>query len=461
MNNAHALLFSLLFLIRPIGHTQTIEWQKNLGGSEDEVATAIAQTSDGYIVAGYTESNDHDVSGHHGDNDYWVVKLNAAGNIQWQKCLGGSADDIAYAIIQTSDGGYVVAGSTGSNNGDVSGNHGTYDYWVVKLSATGNMQWQKCLGGSSSDHAYSLARTADGGYVVAGASMSNDGDVSGNHGDYDDWVVKLDATGTIQWQKSLGGDEEDIAYSIVQTNDGSYLVAGLSHSDNGDVITNHGGDDYWVVKLNSSGDVQWQKSLGGSGYEEAHAVVQASDGGYIVAGYTESKDGDVTGNHSGPYGTTYDEWVVKLDAGGAIQWQKCLGGRDDEEANAMARTANGGYIIAGASESDDGDATANYGNGDFWIVKLAGNGTFVENGHHEETVSIYPNPTKGKIHIQLAPAPRKTYDIAFINSTGQTIFNIRSQSDVIEIDRDRWPSGVYTIKITTEGSVYTRKLLLK
>jgi len=169
-----------------------IEWQRALGGSNLDTTYSIQQTSDGgYIVAGYTESNDGDVSGNHGYYDFWVVKLDGNGNIQWQKCLGGSTHDAPFSIQQTSDGGYIVAGCTYSNDGDVSGNHGKDDFWVVKLDSDGNIQWQKALGGSSNDWAHSVQQTSDGGYIVAGDTYSNDGDVSGYHRDGDFWVVKL------------------------------------------------------------------------------------------------------------------------------------------------------------------------------------------------------------------------------------------------------------------------------
>ena len=140
-------------------------------------AMSIAPASDGgYIVAGYSESNDGDINGNHGDKDYWIVKLNSSGNLQWQKSLGGSYDDWANSIAPTPDGGYIVAGQSASNDGDITGHHGYWDYWIVKLDASGNLQWQKSLGGSSSEYAYSIAPTPDGGYIVAGSSYSNDGD---------------------------------------------------------------------------------------------------------------------------------------------------------------------------------------------------------------------------------------------------------------------------------------------
>ncbi|WAI02543.1 PEGA domain-containing protein [Methanogenium organophilum] len=175
--------------------------------------------------------------------------------IEWQKCLGGSSDDYAYSTVQTTDGGYAVAGYTLSADGDVSGKHNGYDSWVVKLSSTGTIVWQKCLGGSNDDRARSIVQTADGGYAVAGYTYSDDSDVSGNHGGYDYWVVKLSSTGTIVWQKCLSGSSWDYARSIVQTVDGGYAVAGYTTSTDGDVSGNHGSGDYWVVKLEGSGSV--------------------------------------------------------------------------------------------------------------------------------------------------------------------------------------------------------------
>ena len=361
-------LFSVTLLY---AQAPEIEWQKSLGGSYFDEARSIQQTSDGgYIVAGNSYSNDGDVSGNHGEWDYWIVKLNDTGNIQWQKCLGGSEFDIAYAIQQTSDGGYIVAGMTESNDGDVSGNHGYDDYWVVKLDDTGNIQWQKSLGGSSIEKAQSIQQTIDGGYITAGYSYSNNGDASGNHGASDYWVVKLDDTGNIQWQKPLGGSEGEWAYSIQQTTDGGYIVAGWSYSNNGDVSGNHGYDDYWVVKLDDTGNIQWQKSLGGSSVEWAHSTQQTSDGGYIVAGYSHSNDGDVSGNH----GET-DYWIVKLDDSGNIEWQKSLGGSGIDIAYSIQQTTDSGYIVAGMSTSIDGDVRGNHDAGDYWIVKLDNTGS--------------------------------------------------------------------------------------
>jgi len=363
------LLLLILFTTKAFAQAPAVQWQKSLGGSGNDQASSVQQTSDGgYIVAGWSNSNDSEVAGNHGANDYWVVKLNNLGTIEWQKSLGGSLSDYAYAIQQTADSGYIVSGWSSSNDGEVSGNHGNADYWVLKLDDTGAIQWQKSLGGSNVDIARAIRQTSDGGYIVAGGSQSDDGEVSGSHGMDDYWVVKLNDTGGIQWQKSLGGSLGDGAETIQQTSDGGYIVAGESQSDDGEVSGNHGNFDAWIVKLNDTGAIQWQKSLGGSQFENAYSILQTSDSGYIFASASESNDGDVTGHHGDS--TAPDYWIVKLNDTGAILWQKSLGGSGYDNPTSIRQTSDGGYVIAGSSNSTDGDVSGNHGNADYWIVKL-------------------------------------------------------------------------------------------
>ena len=348
----------------------SLQWQNSLGGTNSDNASSIQQTSDsGFIVAGTSISNDGDVSGNHGYFDYWIVKLDVDGNLVWQKSLGGIDDDEATSIQQTSDGGFIVAGFSSSNGGDVSGHHATsstYDYWIVRLDPDGNIIWQKSLGGNKNDFAYSIQQTSDAGFIVAGYSESNGGNVSGNHGDEDYWIVKLNAGGNIEWQRSLGGSADDEAFAIRETSDEGFVVAGYSFSNDNDVSGNHGDNDYWVVKLNAGGNPEWQESLGGSGPEYANSIEETSDGGFVVAGYSYSNNGDVSGNHG-----SYDYWIVKLDVFGNLVWQECLGGSSSDFAFAIRQTNEGGFIIAGRSDSNNGDVSGSNGNDDYWIVKLA------------------------------------------------------------------------------------------
>lgn len=350
-----------------------IEWQKSLGGTGKDVLQSIEKTNDGgFIVAGYSNSNNGDVTGNHGEFDYWVAKLTNNGIIVWQKSLGGSGEDIANSVIQTSDGGYIVSGQSYSDNGDITDNHGGIDYWIVKLDASGNLVWQKSLGGSSLDYGREIQETIDGGFIMIGLSLSNNGDVTGNHGDYDYWVVKMDGSGEIVWQNALGGSSVEQALSIRQTTDGGYVIAGSSRSVDGDVTLNHGSDDCWIVKLDPSGNLSWEKSFGGFSEDFAYSIQQTSEGGYVFAGFSSSWNGDITGNHGGR-----DVWIVKIDVVGNLIWQKSFGGTQNDIAMDIKNTLDGKYIITGYSNSINGDVTENNGEEDFWVIKIDTSGNII------------------------------------------------------------------------------------
>ncbi|WP_218133228.1 hypothetical protein [Methanofollis tationis] len=409
----------------------SIAWQRCLGGSDDDRAKSIRQTTDGgYILVGETGSTDGDVIGHHGGTDVWVVKLDATGAIEWERCLGGSDQDTASSIQQTDDTGYIIAATTRSTDGDVIGHHGgtspggitERDGWVIKLNTTGAIEWQRCLGGTGDDRAEYVQQTAEGGYIIAGYAASSDGDLTGlssdtcwvlkigpeggiewqnlfgafmfntcvqqtkdgeyvicgwtalgTHGMFDGYVLNLTAAGAARWQRDIGGIRRDYAYSIRQTGDGGYILAGSTTSE--DLEGYHGDPeldslpDGMAVKLSATGAVDWLRCLGGSGDDRCSSVELTDEGGYILAGSTASNDGDASGNHGG-----YDIWMVKMDAGGGIEWQRCLGGSADERAGSAEQTADGGYIIAGSTASNDGDVSGNHGGHDIWVVKLESNG---------------------------------------------------------------------------------------
>jgi hypothetical protein len=201
-------------------------------------------------VAGSAQSIDGDVTGNHGSNDFWILKLNAAGNIEWQKALGGSGDERSNSIIAGKDGSSYIAGSTTSTDGDVTGNHGSYDYWVVKLNANGTIAWQKALGGSLLDQALAVSPAKDGGCAVVGLATSTNGDITFNHGKSESWIVRLDAKGSLVWQRSLGGKNSELAYGLVETGN-SFTVIGYSNRSDGDVSGLHGTTrtDFWLFQI--------------------------------------------------------------------------------------------------------------------------------------------------------------------------------------------------------------------
>jgi hypothetical protein len=436
-----------------------IQWQKCLGGSGLEKSNSIQQTGDGgYIVAGFTNGNDGDVTGQHGAADYWLVKLDNSGTIQWQKCLGGTSGDFATSVQQTTDGGYIVAGYTSSNDGDVTGYHGYYDYWLVKINSSGNIQWQKCLGGTGLDWATSVQQTTNGGYIVGGYTDSNDGDVVGNHGIFDYWVVKLYGSGNIQWQKCLGGTNEDVANSVAQTTDGGYIVAGNTKSNDGDVTGNHDTwgnyDDQWVVKLDSGGIIQWQKCLGGTFGDGAWSIQQTADGGFIVAGWAASIDGDVTGNHD-ITGQHRDYWIVKLNSSGNIQWQKCLGGTAEDWLTSVAHTADGGYIVGGYTSCTDGDVTGNHGGEDFWVVKLSPY-VGIEEESNKGAYNISPNPFTTQAVISFS-SPVYNATFSLYNLLGEKVIGAADiNGESFQFNRGNLPSGVYVFEVREKNKNIAR-----
>jgi hypothetical protein len=330
-----------------------VEKEKNFGGSCSDYGNKIKQTDDGgYIIAGSSCSADGDVGNNNGSDDGWLVKLDSSFNIQWQKDCGGSAYDYLTDVVETFDNCFVTLGQTNSNDHDIKNNHGSTDCWITKFSNTGNILWSQCFGGSNEDYGYSIIQTKDSGFIFLAATLSKNGDVSGKHGEYDCWVVKLNKKGTIEWQKCYGGNYSEFGYSIKQTIDGGYIFCAEADSNNGDVTNNHGGGDYWVVKINAIGDIEWQKCYGGSLEESARDIKLTADGGYVIAGFTNSNDGDVTYNHS--YDVP-DYWIIKINAQGVLQWQKSYGGSAADIVSSMDITPDGAYLITGQTYSDDGD----------------------------------------------------------------------------------------------------------
>ncbi len=349
----------------------TIEWSASIGGLAYDDLSCIIQTThnNDYVVIGSTNSIDGDIISYHGASDVFMAKISTTGALLWTKTFGGTGTDIGKSICETPDGGFILCGSTTSTDSDITFNHGYYDAWVLKLNANGDIEWQKTYGGTAQDESYAIKPTPDGGYIVGGITRSLNGDVTSNNGESDYWVIKIDSVGTIAWQKNYGGSNLDVLSTIEPTTDGGYIISGNTFSTNGDVIGNHGGSDYWLLKINSNGAIEWQKTLGGSGYEFCGAIKQTNDGGFIVTGSTPSVDGEVTIS----YGQG-DFWVVKLDSLGTLEWQKSYGGTAQDSSYDIHQTIEGGYIIAGLSYSHDIDLLNNIGLADYWVLKINATG---------------------------------------------------------------------------------------
>jgi hypothetical protein len=469
-----------------------IQWMKSYGGTGDDFANRAIQTTDGgYIFIGYSTSRDGDVSSNLGEGDLWVVKIDASGAITWQKTYGGSGDEFAYyGIIQTKEGGYALVGSSASRNGDANGNHGGYDMLVLKLSATGTVQWSKNYGGSEDDYGNLIVENNDGSYTISGDTYSKNGNITGNHGTgtLDTWIARLSTSGNIIWKKCLGGSDDEFNASLITTSDGSILVGDYAGSHDGDVRGNHGvvadGGDMWLVKINSGGTIEWTKTLGGGNGisaidfpddEVALFLSEASSGEFLVAGGATSSDGDLTVNRGGD-----DAWVLKLDAGGNIIWQKSFGGSEEDAATAIFQNKDGGYTVAGWSSSNDYDFkhTGQHGGADLFIGRLVGQEishlTFRRETiqEPEKTCSLtnYPNPFSGSTTIQFdLHDPQKVsidiFDIkgVLVKKLVNNYMNAGTHQIIFNSNKEKVNSlnpGTYLLTFNAGNCTQVRKLLV-
>ena len=362
-----------------------IEWQQVYGGNKFDKLTCMEQTTDGgYILGGYAQSG---LSGNKseancGSYDYWLVKTDVMGNILWQNSFCGDGADYLEHVVQTSDGGYFVAGYSNSNaTSDKSENAvGEYDYWVIKTDAAGNIEWDNTIGGADHEELWCAEQTADGGYILGGNSNSYpSGDKSeGNlYGSFDWWVVKLNNSGTVVWENTIVANYNDKLTAIHQTSDGGYIAAGFSASGiAGDKTEEANGEDYWLIKFNSVGNIEWQNTIAGNSVDQLWDMIETTDGGYILAGSSSSTISlDKTEGNVG----LQDYWVVKVNAMGNIMWQTVIGGNLNDILSGIRQTTDGGYILGGYSQSDvSGNKNEpNYGeylSNDFWIIKLNSTG---------------------------------------------------------------------------------------
>ena len=438
--------------VAKVDASNNLLWQVSVGGSFDEEIRDSRLCSDsGSVHVGYTFSNDGDISGNHGSADVMVLRMDSAGTLLWQRSLGGSGYDEGRSVVTTADGGFLVAGFTTSDDGDVTGQQGGIDFWVVRLDEQGTLVWQQTYGGTADEFARSAQPTNDG-FIVVGYSRSNDGDVSGNHGNNDMWVLRIDQAGSILWQTCLGGTVGDGANAVATTADGGFVVAGSAYSNDGNVVGNHGTGDAWVVKLDSLGTALWQLSLGGTNSEEVLSAVESSDGGILLACTTGSNDGDVTG-----FQGVNDFWLVKLTSDGALEWQKTYGGTSSEQANCIEETADGGIIIAGGSNSNDGDLTSNAGLIDVWLIRLKGLSTGAAEVVNDR-LAIAPNPSNGPVMISGMNAPGT---LLLTDALGRLVRSERVADPSHRMDLEALPAGVYQLTLRSAHGIAAQRLVVQ
>jgi hypothetical protein len=361
------VLASFLF-VGSVGASSEM-WSRTYGGAADDEAMAVVQTSNGgYAIAGYTNSSGA------GDYDFWLVKTDVYGNVEWNQIYGEAVSERASSLIEASDGGYAIAGSTHFSFGP-----GAYDCWLVKTDEHGVMEWKQTYRGADNEIASALVETSDGGYALAGGTSLVKTDANGNiqwnrtygeegfysfyslvatsDGGYalagcggfimtSFWLVKTDEYGTMEWSNEYGEYGTSTAHSVVATSDGGYALAGDTNPFGPE------GFDFFLVKTDSNGNMEWNRTYGGTGWDTAHSLVVTSDGGFALVGTINAYTTDNS-----------DFWLVKTDRYGNMEWNRTYGGTGMENAYSLVEASDGGYVIAGETSSFGA------GDSDFWLVK--------------------------------------------------------------------------------------------
>ena len=310
-----------------------IHWNRTYGGSKPDSSENIIKTSDnGFVIIGTTRSSGA------GDNDGWMIKTNAHGDVEWENTYGGSKYDEANSVIETSDSGFAFVGSTWSSGA------GAWDAWIVKTDSQGEVEWEKTVGGTQGDGASALIETPDGGFVFCGSTFSY------GAGEADGWLVKTDAHGEVEWQQYFGGSKTDILRTFIPTTDSGFTLVGYTASYGA------GGWDAWLLKTDENGVTQWSQNYGANKDDTVWSGIQI-DEGFALVGFTQS------------YGQgSRDFWLIKTDNNGNSLWNRTYGGIDYDEAWAIIETPEEGFLIAGSSWSNG------TGDGDVMLLKTDING---------------------------------------------------------------------------------------
>jgi hypothetical protein len=527
--------FYFLLFVPLLMQSQNILWEKSYGGKNADYLFDAQPTADnGFILAGSSLSGKtgNKTAGNNGDLDYWVWKMDANGKLDWQKSLGGSGFDLLQSIKGTQDGGFILAGTSSSNQGldKLSDSKGLSDFWVVKLDAKGQEQWQQTIGGSGQEDLLTVIPTRDGGYLLGGSSSSAKTVISATttlktqstakedltlktestRGSMDYWIVKLDSKGNVAWQKTYGGRYSDLLRSLEQTKDGGFILGGYSNSpQSGDkTAASIGIGDYWVIKTDELGAIEWQNTYGGSGDNQLYVIHQTEDEGYIVGGNTNSPGALTTKGGSVQSGS--DFWLLRLDtkgevvwsetynygkvdiltslvenldhsflvggyaqserattAKGLIQkeaegindyialkvnakgeavWEKIVGSGGEDILRKLISTRDGGYLLAGTSNaSSSGDKSTTLGSNDFWVVKLQDQLVPLT---VQSSIEAIPNPVSTFTNIIIG----YEYEMGtatVVDLAGRTLQQFTISSRTVPIDMSMYPEGIYIVNIRT------------
>jgi hypothetical protein len=434
-----------------------LDWQRSFGGSGMDLLQCVRLTADGgYLLGGtsYSDKTGDKKDPSLGNGDYWIIKLDAKGNEQWQKTLGGSGQDSLHQLLLTKDGGYLLGGSSSSDvTTDAAyskqrNSFGNLDYWLVQLDQEGKEVWQYTYGGTYSDQLRAIEATADGGYLIGGYSNSPESGAKSEKqyglGDY--WVLKLDKEGKEEWQKVYGSEGDDQLYAITATNDGHYVLAGNSSggSMGNKTASNRSGTDYWLVKIDITGHIVWQNTYNVGKLDILSSLIENADGSLVIGGHSQS---EVMGTRKRDQEDINDYVIIKLDAEGEELWRKSVGSNDEDILKKVIELRDGGYLLAGTSKgTPTRDRKSGKGSNDFWVVKLKD-----EQKPDKEKASIeaVPNPTAQFTNVLVGydyeKGTARVFDIA-----GRQLQLFEVTDRMIPVDLSGLPQGIYLIEIATE-----------
>lgn len=446
-----------------------LDWQKSYGGNGSDMLQSVSLTSDGGFILGGTSTSsiggtkDEDSRG---QEDIWILKLNPVGDIQWQRTIGGSGRDELKQIITVDEGGYLIGGSTNSpmlTSIDSSGekrseNYGNMDYWLIRLTADGTVEWEKTFGGIYRDELRSLIKTKDGGFLIGGTSNSpNSGTkMEDNFGQGDFWIIKLDKNGNELWQRTIGGDKDDRLSTLIETASGHYIAGGSSASGTGgSKLRNNGkGTDFWIVSLDENGETVWQETYDFGSQDILTSLIENEDGTLLIGGYSQSER-----NRSRKVDSRgiNDYIALKIGSDGDELWRTTVGSNGTDVLRKAIETVDGGYLLAGISSGGISlNRNTGFGRFDFWVVKLKDNEK--EEKMREEGLSAWPNPTDTYTNIiinyDFEQATVSVYDIL-----GRELQRFQAEQRTIPVNLESYADGIYIIQVKTEIAEQSVKVI--
>lgn len=449
-----------------------LDWQKSFGGTGQDLLRCVVLTYEGgFLLAGSSESNQglDKKENSNGESDFWIIKLNAKGGEEWQKTIGGSGQDELTALVKTKDGGFLIGGSSNSEkSGDKSDDsYGGMDYWVIKLDAKGELIWQKTLGGNYNDELRSIALSEDGGYIIGGSSNSADNGTKTqkNIGKSDYWVVKLDKDGNEQWQKTIGGSGDDQLCVVYTSQDGNYLLAGnsISESGNDKRSSNESGTDFWVLKLDKEATILWQETYNIAKVDVLTSLIENDDKTVLLGGYAQgekvkrktplkqaktlknkpSANDDAQKIKDG----TGDYIAIKINANGEELWRKSVGSEGSDILKKVVETRDGGYLMVGTSSGKiSNDKNSGKGGSDFWVVKLKDKEKPKDD---KKPIEAIPNPATDYTNV-IVGYDFKKGTATLVDLAGHVLQKFEITERTVPIDLQGLPEGLYIVNIKTD-----------